>query len=112
MKRVVGILIIIIGIQLVSCEKEKEIEYQYEAIVLGQGIDCGETYLIELTGLSGEVEFENGTYYADNLPSEFKINGLKIVLNCRELHADEIYACTHMGPTYPHVVVLNSELIN
>lgn len=101
---------VIIGFLLLSCENDKEINYQYEATILGQGIDCGETYLIDLTRVSGDTEFTDGTYYADNLLSEFKVSGLKIQLNCRGLNADEIYACTHLGPYYPHVFVINSKI--
>jgi hypothetical protein len=44
------------------------------------------------------------------LPSEYKVNGLEIVLNCRCPNADESYPCTTMRPTFPHVYVLEVQM--
>ena len=100
-------LLIFAGI-LTSCENDKQSEgttdFQFEATVVGQGMDCGETFIITLTS-SIDSDIEVGTYYADHLNSEFKVPGLKIQLNGRAPNADETYACTTMGPGYPHLVV-------
>ena len=97
-----------------SCEKENVVntpeEYQYEATVINRGMDCGETFVISLKGIDNNLEFEDGNYYADQLGSDFKVPGLKIYLNCREPNENEIYACTHMGPTYPHVIVTDCKI--
>ena len=111
MKNIILYLLIILFIILFSCEKdnnsnEKE-DFQFEATVLNQGLDCGETFLIELKKNSSNSELSDGTYYADGLPEEFKQSGLKIYLNCRESANDEIYVCTTLGPGLPHIVVIN-----
>lgn len=107
----ISILIILLFITN-SCEKENDTSegFQYEATVIGKGMDCGETFVISLTGIDNNSEFEDGTYYADQLNSDFKVPGLKIYLNCREPNDNEIYACTHMGPTYPHVIVTDCKI--
>ena len=109
----ISILIILLFITT-SCEKENDNntpeEFQYEATVINKGLDCGETFLISIKGLYNNSELEDGTYYADQLDSDFKVPGLKIYLNCREPDENEIYACTHMGPTYPHVIVTDCKI--
>jgi len=113
MKQFVIISILISVLSIISCEKENDSniyeEFQYEATVISQGMDCGETYVISLKSIVSNSEFEDGTYYADQLDSDFKVQGLKIYLNCREPNDSEIYACTMMGPTYPHVIVTNCQ---
>lgn len=113
MKRLIILPIIYLGLLLSSCNKEdnniSKDNFQYEATVIGQGMDCGETFTISLKSIKTNTDFEDGTYYADNLSSDLKVEGLKIYLNCRELNNDEIYACTMWGPTYPHVFVTESK---
>jgi hypothetical protein len=119
MNRFVIISILTSALWITGCEKEnnneKEVEnenniseeFHYEATVLRQGMDCGETYLISLKSIVTNSDIEDGTYYADQLDSDFKVQGLKIYLNCRKPNASEFYACTDMGPSYPHVIVTN-----
>ena len=68
-------LLILVGV-LTSCENDKDSEgttdFQFEAIVVGQGMDCGETFIITLTS-SIDSDIEAGTYYADHLNSDFKV---------------------------------------
>ena len=33
-----------------------------------------------------------------------------IYLNCREPGEDEVYSCTTFAPSYPHIIVTNSQL--
>lgn len=96
----------------ISCEKDDDKVapegFQFEATVINKGMDCGETFIISLKSIETNSNIEDGTYYADKLNSDFKVTGLKIYLNCREPNnKDEIYACTMMGPTYPHVTVID-----
>ncbi|MFZ7133390.1 MAG: hypothetical protein ACOWWR_13640 [Eubacteriales bacterium] len=112
MKKLIILSILTIGVFLAGCEKDddeatKE-HFEFEATVIGKGQDCGETFIISLKNLVASSELEDGIYYADNLDSEYKEQGLKIYLNCREPNVDEIYACTTLGPTYPHLIVINS----
>ena len=114
MKQIAFLLILFSSSLMISCEKhddEKGNDYQFEATVRNKGLDCGKTFIIELKNISGNSEIADGIYYADNLDSEFKEPGLKIVLKCREPNNDEVYACTMMGPTYPHVIVVDSKKV-
>jgi len=76
------VIIILFGATLGSCKKdidnaELKESYQYEAFVKGKGPDCGNTYLVEMKKLTGEATIAEGTYYADNLPFNLKVAGLK-----------------------------------
>ncbi len=102
-----------IGILFSSCNKEDDntaIEnFRYEATVISQGLDCGETFIVSLKSIGSDTGIEDGTYYADNLDPDLNIKGLKINLNCREPNDDELYACTTLGLTYSHIVVTESK---
>lgn len=104
MKNLSLFLFFLSGLVFTTCEKDRT-EYDFEAIVLSIGTDCGDTWLISLTNLNGDPEIADNTYYADNLPEEFKFEGFEIKLNCRKPGNDEFYPCTTLGPTYPHIVV-------
>ncbi len=112
MKNLLILSVLTFGVFLSGCEKEddkiiKE-NFKFEATVLNKGLDCGETFIISLKNFETSSEFEDGIYYADNLDPEFKEQGLKIYLNCRHPNDDEVYACTTLGPSYPHLIVINS----
>lgn len=113
MKRTLIYLAILFGFTFIGCEKEtdseNEKEYQFEATVIGKGLDCGDTYLIDLKITIGNSDIVEGTYYADDLSSDLKVVGLKIKLNCRKPNDDELYVCTTMGPSYSHVIVIDAE---
>lgn len=109
MKKTIFGLLLLIVVASFSCEKEKEIDYHFKATVLKQGMDCGNTYLILLTNLSGDSTIINTTYYADNLSSDLKIDGLEIFLNCRYSKNNEMSVCTTYGIGYPHVFVIEAE---
>ena len=109
MKKTIFGLLLVIGVASFSCEKEKEIDYHFKATVLKRGMDCGDTYLILLTNLSGDSTIINTTYYADNLSSDLKIDGLEIFLNCRYPKNNELGVCTTYGIGYPHVFVIEAE---
>jgi hypothetical protein len=102
------VLLFLSGLVLATCEKDRT-EYDFEAIVLSIGTDCGDTWIISLTNLTGDPEIADNTYYADNLPEEFKIEGLEIKLDCRLPENDEYYACTTLGPAFPHIAVTGCE---
>jgi hypothetical protein len=109
MKKTIFGLLLVIGVASFSCEKEKEIDYHFKATVLYRGMDCGDTYLILLTNLSGDSTIISTIYYADNLSSDLKIDGLGIFLNCRYPENNELGVCTTYGPGYPHVFVIEAE---
>lgn len=87
---------------------EPEINYEFEGVVLGKGIDCGDTYLVDLKKKNGDSDIKSGTYYADNLPQEFKVKGYKMKMNCRKPNSEEAYPCATLGLGYNHVIVMES----
>ena len=109
MKNTVFGFILIICSASVSCEMVNPPEYQFEATVLHQGMDCGGIFIIQLNNLSGDTTLINGVYYAENLSSDLKIDGLEIFLNCRHPKENELSVCTTFGPGYPHVFVIDAE---
>jgi hypothetical protein len=115
MKKIFFVSILLCGVFLMSCKKDddkaKAKDFKFEATVISKGLDCGETFLISLKNLETNSAIEDGTYYADNLEAEYKVEGLKIYLNCRNPNNDELLPCTTLGPSYPHVVVLDSEKV-
>ena len=91
---------------LSACQKDdSDLSYPLKARVIGQGLDCGETYLIEVTESTIEDQIPTGTYYADGLGHPFTQADLEIELNARVPRDDEEPVCTAMGQAYPHVVV-------
>ena len=101
------ILLFIVLITLcLSCENNESDVFKFEAEVIGKGIDCGDTFLIDLKNISGDLEIEDGTYYAYPLPETLKAEGIEIELNCRLPNSDEARACTMLGPSFPHIWVL------
>jgi hypothetical protein len=95
---------------MVSCQEEAETEFEYQASVIGQGMDCGDTFLINLSNLSDDNGLEESTYYADNLQDDFKVEGIVILLNCRESTNSETGVCTTFGPAFQHVYVLEAKM--
>jgi len=110
MKNIIFGFLFAIGFTSTACEKEDIPEHQFEATVLYQGMDCGGTYLISLNNLSGDSTLVNGVYYAENLSSDLRIDGLEIYLNCRYPKENELSLCTTFGPGYPHIFVINAKI--
>ena len=42
-------------------------------------MDCGDTYTISLENTETGTDFEDGIYYADNLPAEYKEEDLMTI---------------------------------
>ncbi|MDO5656682.1 MAG: hypothetical protein Q4G27_11155 [Flavobacteriaceae bacterium] len=79
---------------------------EYNARVLGRGMDCGDAFLIQLDARHEIPENPFGDiFYEINLPNEYKVEGLEISVSFREPTVDEIPVCTHMGPGYPHLFI-------
>jgi len=99
---------------IASCDHSEEKEFAYEAKVLGVNIDCG-IYEIQFLSKLEEVKakFGNspvtGIYIGNNLPEELQEEDLIIQLNCRLPSSNEIGVCTHFGPTYPWVYIVNAK---
>ena len=78
---------------------------QFAAWVRYEGIDCFGAYVIYIYSFDENSKIKDGMYYADRLSPEFKIPGLKILLNCREPTPSESYPCHTLGPGFPHVII-------
>ena len=98
--------IVFFSLFTISCEKD-EIKY-HKAKVLGVGIDCGDSYLIEfddyVEGLPESI-FGN-IFYEINLPDIYKVEGKMIEVIFREPRNDEFMGCTMFGPTYPQIFII------
>lgn len=105
------LILFLFTILLYSCDDRDKNERVYNAIVLGKGMDCGETYLIEFDNNVSELpenSFDN-VYYAINLPEEYKIEGKEIYVEFRIPENDEIMVCTFLGPTFPQIYITKTE---
>ena len=109
------IIVFIIGLTflLISCSEESTTNYedQTNATVLGKGLDCGDSFLIEFDDTVTELP-ENAfgkIYYADNLPENLKIEGKRIYIEFRGPKDGEFMVCTAVGPSYPHIIITNIE---
>lgn len=112
MKNSIFILFILV-FTIIACTKNNHetIDNSPNATVLGKGLDCGNTYLIQfdddVSGLP-QNSWEN-TFYALNLPESYKDAGKRVFVEFREPHNNEWVACTTLGPGYPQVYVTNVE---
>lgn len=105
------LILFLFTILLYSCDDSDKNERVYNATVLGKGMDCGETYLIEFDDDVSELpenSFDN-VYYAINLPEEYKIEGKEIYVEFRQPENDETMDCTFLGPTFPQIYITKIE---
>jgi hypothetical protein len=94
-----------------SCTDKEENEVSHNAEIIGEGMDCGDSYLIkfevDVSGLPNN-SFDN-TFYEIGLPEEFKTPGKKVQVEFREPTPEERMFCTTQGPSYPQIVILSVE---
>jgi hypothetical protein len=98
-----------------SGQKKEEI---YSANVIGKGIDCGGTYLIQFTekidkvynrlGLDTSRVYSGNVFYADLLPVQFQKEYTNIRIEFRPQTTNESYSCTTLGQSYPHIVITSA----
>lgn len=103
-------------ILLISCEKNENNYLHFNVTVIGQGLDCGDLFLItvnnnleELYKITGQEGWQ--TCYAYDLAEKYKVNGKTLLVKLRATRDDEYFACTDMGPAYPWVTVVEAEEI-
>ena len=81
-------------------------DVNFNATVLGKGLDCGNSFLIQfdegVVGLPSAYRL----YYAINLPESYKLKNERVHLKFRAPENDEIMVCTAMGPAYPHIYIV------
>lgn len=100
----------------ISCEHHTNIDDdQFEAEVMGRNFDCG-LYAIKFIDkldrveAIAETESSGDVYIAKNLPEEFQVQGLMIILSIRKIQPAELSACTAMGPGYSWIYVTEARL--
>lgn len=101
-------------ISTLACQKdESPAQPAYLAQVLGQGPDCGDTYLVRILNDSTYIHDITGSYdrvyYADNLPEAQKRTDLLLNIEFRNLRDDELYICTTFGIPYRHIYITDSK---
>jgi hypothetical protein len=81
-------------------------------VVQDNNIDCNRplividhtdtAFLRSITGLGGD------TFVASQLPQVLKLNGQKLYINPGQFASGEDFACTTLGPAYPHIKINNA----
>ncbi len=97
-----------------GCQEDETLaDDDFLAQVLGKGIDCGDTHLVQILSDSTLIHDITGSYdriyYADNLPEEHKQADLLLKIQFRNLTNEEVYICTTLGIPYRHIYILNSK---
>lgn len=103
-----------------ACEKTEWEKEVFTVEVLGVGMDCGDTYLIQFREedeqkINRYLENTNAyfpVFYAVNLPEEYKEKGLFLNITLGKCTADDVLACTTLGPGYSHVCISSAETIS
>ena len=94
-----------------TCQKE-DLDYPYEAKVIGRNIDC-HIYAIkfykDLEVVESILGYSDSIYIAYNLPEELQVNELEILLDFRKTRDDELGVCTCFGPSYNWLTVINAK---
>lgn len=107
MRQYFASFLLMIIVLLHSCENNTcttDKDYPFEAEVLGINLDCKlneikfSNDLDKVIGLFGKSVIDS-VYIAGNLPNDFKIPGLKILVNIGNPSKQEFTACTTMGPS-------------
>ena len=102
-----------------SCDKNEDEENIFFVEVLGKGMDCGDTFIVQFKeeDKSKVRKYHENTnsfypvYYANNLIEDHKVAGLKLRITLEVCDAIEFPLCTAWGPGYGHVCIKTSELV-
>lgn len=94
---------------LISCSTDDDNTDLYNAVVIGKGLDCGDSFLIKINGYSGLHNTVDYIYYEINLPKEFKVEGKQIKVEFREPKDKELFPCTTLGPGYQQIYIISAE---
>jgi hypothetical protein len=98
---------------LLSCSNNNDISdnLNNNAKVLRVGMDCCNTYLVKFFDSYSNIpqNTAQNTFYAINLPEEYKIENLEIRINYRLPNENEILNCTSEDIAYPQIYIENVE---
>ena len=95
---------------LLSCsnsDDENSNNVLNNAKVLRVGMDCGNTYLIKFINNSNNIpqNTTQNTFYAINLPEQYKVENLEVNINFRLPNENEIMNCTSEDIAYPQIYI-------
>jgi len=109
MNKTILLIISLIGL-FIACETDEPTpEPITNALVLGIGYDCGDSFLIQFDEDVPDVP-ENSwdnIFYEINLPEEYKVADERIYCEFR-LPIDEGMFCSHWGPGYPQIYITSA----
>jgi hypothetical protein len=106
------ILTLLSFFMLLSCSNSDDnSDNLNNAKVLRVGMDCGNTYLVKFFDSYSNIpqNTAQNTFYAINLPEEYKIENLEIHINYRLPNENEILNCTSEDIAYPQIYIENVE---
>ncbi|MEZ5084313.1 MAG: hypothetical protein R2750_12845 [Bacteroidales bacterium] len=108
------ILVLVIGLFFLttSCSKQDAMvsEPMYEATILGSGMDCSDAFLIQFKDkINSLPPSTDNIYYEINLPDEYKVPGLTVLVAFREPNLNEYMMCTTLGPGYPQIFIVKAD---
>ena len=106
------ISLILIGFTfiLTSCNNDDDNNELFNAVVIGKGLDCGDSFLIKFNeNIKGLPNSIDNTYYEINLPNEFKVAGKEIKVDFREPKENEYFPCTTLGIGYNLIYIISAE---
>jgi hypothetical protein len=105
-KNIKTVLFSLLLLFLFSCSDD-EGNNNFYATVVGAGMDCGDSYLIKFDDTTIALPKNNSqnVFYGTNLPSQFKVPGLRINVSFRLPTANELMACKTMDFAYPQIFI-------
>ena len=106
------ILTLLSFFMLLSCSNSDDnSDNLNNAKVLRVGMDCGDTYLVKFFDSYSNIpqNTAQNTFYAINLPEEYKIENLEIHINYRLPNENEMLNCTSEDIAYSQIYIENVE---
>ncbi|WP_158859465.1 hypothetical protein [Lunatibacter salilacus] len=117
MKSSIKLILLCLLMSGIGCTRDEEPNNSgvFQVTVVGKGIDCGSLLVIdfEQDDQSG-IDVITGTsewlrFYAYNLDMKYNQPGKILKVTARKTKDEELSPCTHLGPTYPWITILNVE---
>jgi len=109
-KKILGFALLLLIFTSCTKEDSRIKDDSFNAIVIEQGLDCGNSYLIkfneDVSGLP-QNSFDN-IFYEINLPEEYKVEGKPIYVEFRLPENNETMACTTLGLAYPQIYIIEA----
>lgn len=87
-----------------ACKTESN---NYNAKVIGKGMDCGNAYLIQLYSSNTNIpeNSTNNVFYAVNLPEQYQVKDLEIRVVFRIPSKEELLNCSAQDIAYPQIYI-------